>query len=329
MMRHEIEAERRQKMMQQSGNPRRSRLALLSTLAGVAAFAAPLAIGLSARLHAQAPQAAAAPTFEVASVKPNKSGEPFIRLGIQPGGRFTAQNMPLRELIRFAYGVQPFQIEGGPGWINSDRFDITAKAEGEFGPGGPGQVGPVNFMMRALLAERFTLVVRSQKKEMPIYELVMARADRKLGAKLEVSTLNCAAQFAARRGGGPPAGPPPGPPGPPQTGERRCGLFMGPGTIMSGESTMANLAQALGPRVSRIIVDKTGLDGLYTFEVVFTPDQVPPAGAALNGAPFPQIDPNGPSLFTALQEQLGLKLENSRAPVEMLVIQSVEQPSPD
>jgi uncharacterized protein (TIGR03435 family) len=306
------------------------RASLLLMAGTVFAAVATLATLDGGALHAQGAAAPAAnPTFEVASVKPNKSGEPFIRFGLLPGGRFTAENVPFRQLLVFAYGIQPFQIEGGPGWINSDRFDVTAKAEGDLPPVGPGQVGPVNLMMRALLAERFKLVARTETKEMPIYELVMARADRKLGPKLEVSTMNCAAQFAARRGGGPPPGPPPGPP---QAGERRCGLFMGPGMIMSGESRMANLAQALGPRLGRIVVDKTGLEGLYTFEVQFTPDQIPGGPGAIlppGAPPLPQIDPNGPSLFTAIQEQLGVKLESSRGAVEMLVIQSVEQPTSD
>src|SRR5688572_2576200 len=108
----------------------------------------------------QPPAAAAggpAPVFEVASVKPNKSGENFIRFGMQPGGRFIASNAPLRELIRFAYGLQNFQIVDAPGWIASDRFDVTAKAEGDIPPAQPGTVGPLQKMVQSLLVERFQL----------------------------------------------------------------------------------------------------------------------------------------------------------------------------
>ncbi|HXR44988.1 MAG TPA: TIGR03435 family protein, partial [Pseudolysinimonas sp.] len=105
--------------------------------------------------------------FEVAAVKQNKSGENFIRFGMLPGGRFTADNAPFRELLRFAFQVQPFQIEGLPAWANSDRFDVTAKAEGEIAPTQPGQAGPIQFMMRTLLAERFGLVYHEETREMP------------------------------------------------------------------------------------------------------------------------------------------------------------------
>ncbi len=179
-----------------------------------------LGVGLlaaSARLDAQNPApaapagapgapAASSPVFEVASVKPNKSGENFIRFGLQPGGRFTAQNVPARELIRFAYNVQPFQIEGGPGWLNSDRFDVSAKAEGELPNIGPGQSGPVQQMMQNLLADRFKLKVHRESKEMPIYALVLARSDGKLGKQIEPSTTDCAAMRG--RGAGPGRGGP-------------------------------------------------------------------------------------------------------------------------
>jgi uncharacterized protein (TIGR03435 family) len=286
-------------------------------------------VATAARLHAQDPApAGASPVFEVASVKPNKSGEGFIRFGLQPGGRFTAQNVPARELIRFAYNVQPFQIEGGPGWLNSDRFDVTAKAEGDFPPVGPGQSGPVQVMMQNLLTDRFKLKVHRASKEMPIYELRLARSDGRLGKQIEPSTIDCAAQRG--RGAGPGGGGPGGPPAPPQPGERpQCGMFMGFANVGAGDVPMQQLAQLLSQRVQRIVVDKTGLTGRYSFNLEFTPDQMPPPGALPPGVQAPPINPDGPSIFTALQEQLGLKLESARAPVETLVIDSIEQPTPD
>jgi uncharacterized protein (TIGR03435 family) len=284
-----------------------------------------------ARLGAQdqAPPAPASPrVFEVASVKQNKSGDNFIRFGLQPGGRFNAQNVPARELIRFAYNVQPFQIEGGPGWLNSDRFDVTAKAEGDVPPTGPGQSGPVQEMMQSLLAERFKLKVHRETKEMPIYELRLARSDGRLGKQIEQSTVDCAARGrGAGPGGRGPGGPPPAPP---QPGERpQCGMFMGFANVGAGDVPLQQLAQLLSQRVQRIVVDKTGLTGRYSFNLEFTPDQMPPPGAAPPGVQLPAINPDGPSIFTALQEQLGLKLESARGPVETLVIDSIEQPTPD
>ncbi len=299
--------------------------------AGIAAFAAATVMNQGSSLRAQAPApAGGSPTFEVASVKQNKSGDGFIRFGMMPGGRFNAINVPARELIRFAYNVQNFQIEGGPSWLNSERFDIVAKAEGDVGPVAPGTTGPVQLMMRALLADRFKLVVRTETKEMPVYAMVIARTDGKTGNNLRPATVDCAAMIAARRGA-PPPGPPPGPP---QPGQRPpCGMFMGPGSIAAGSVTMAQLAQSLSPRVNRVIIDRTGLTGQYEFNLDFTPDQMPNfpgGGTPPSGAPpLPPIDPTGPSLFTAIQEQLGLKLDSQRGPVEVLVISSVEHPTED
>ena len=284
-------------------------------------FAAALASTLLAHAAAQTP---ASPTFEVATVKPNKSGEGFIRFGMQPGGRFTAQNVPLFELIRFAYNVQPFQIEGGPRWITSDRFDVTGKAEGEIAFTGA-QTGPVHLMMQNLLAERFGLRVRRETKEASIFALVLARGDGKLGPKIEPSTVDCAA-LARGRGAGP-GGPPPPPPAFKPGVRPECGMFGGLGSVAAGGIPMDAVAQMLSMRLRRVVVNKTGLTGNYAFDLEFAPDQMP-GGAVLNGAP-PPVDPNGPSLFTALQEQLGLKLDSQRGPVEMLVVESVSQPTPD
>ncbi len=268
-----------------------------------------------------------APVFEVASVKPNKSDGDFIRFGMQPGGRFIAQNAPLRELIRFAYNVQWFQIEGGPAWMSSDRFDVTAKAEGEIAPVGPGQTGPIQLMMQSLLEDRFKLKVHRETKEMPIYALVLARSDGRLGPQIEPSTVDCAAQRG--RGAGPAGGRGGPPPGPRKPGERpQCGMSMGPASVAAGDVSIQQFLQALSGRFNRVVLDKTGLTGRYSFNLEFTPDQAPPGGFQLNGAPV-SINPDGPSLFTALQEQLGLKLDAQRGPVETLVIDSVEQPTPD
>lgn len=289
---------------------------------GIVAIVTPLAIG---PLGAQSqPPASASPTFEVASVKPNKSGDGRIFFGMQPGGRFTATNVPLRELIRMAYLIQGFQLVGGPDWIGSERFDVVAKAEGDVPrpvPGGP--PGPMFLMVRALLAERFKLAVHNESRELPIYALVLARSDGRLGPQLRVSQVDCAALIASRKPGGPP-------PVPPNPGERpQCGMFMGISRIAAGGVGMGQVATTLSQRVNRVVVDKTGLTGLYEFELEFTPDQLPQGPPPPGAPPLPPIDPNGPSIFTALQEQLGLKLDSQRGPIEVVVIDSVERPTPD
>jgi bla regulator protein BlaR1 len=282
------------------------------------------------QLRAQSRSAdASSPAFEVASVKPNKSGDGRILLGMQPGGRFTATNVPLRELIRMACGIQSFQIVGGPDWIGSERFDVLAKAEGDppppSVPGGP--PGPMLMMLRSLLAERFKLAAHNETRELPIYSMVMARPDRRLGPRLSVAQADCAAIAAAARRGGPPPTPPPG--------ERpRCGMMIGPGNISAGGVPIAQLATMLSMRVSRVVLDRTELTGNFDFTLDFTPEQLPKRAP---GTPADQpirmngvdIDPDGASIFTALQEQLGLKLESTRGPVEVLVIDRVEQPTPD
>jgi len=278
------------------------------------------------------------PQFEVASIKPNKSGDGRVMLGIQPGGRLTATNVTLRMLIRNAYQLQDFQVIGGPSWLADDHFDIIAKAEeGDFGdPFRATQNGEPSrgqLMMRALLADRFKLVVHTENKDMPIYALVLARSDGKLGPQLKVSETDCAAMMAAGRGRGrgpammpPPAPPQPGAPPPPPP---PCGIRIGPGNMAVGGSSMAQVATSLSMFAGRIVQDKTGLSGNYDFTLMWTPDQVAqrPPGAPeplINGVP---IDPNGPSLFTAVQEQLGLKLESQRGPVTVLVIDRAEHPT--
>jgi uncharacterized protein (TIGR03435 family) len=325
---------------------------LLIVFGGVAAVAGPLAAGVvsAPRLRAQAPAAdAKPPTFEVASIKPNKSGDGRIGSMVQPGGRFTATNISLGMLLGQAYRLQGGrgggpnspnpQIVNAPGWVNSDRFDIVAKADTN--------VAPDQFpeLLKSLLLDRFKLAAHTESREFQVYALVLARSDGKLGPGLRPASAECAATIAARGRGGPPpgAGGPGGPGGPgrgpiapPQPGEPMpCGMMrMGPGSLAGGGAPIAQLATSLTPWVNRIVVDKTGLTGPYEVDLQWTPEQMPQGGPGPGGAPpgapgFPPIDPNGPSIFTAVQEQLGLKLESTKAPVDVLVIDHVEQPTED
>ena len=260
--------------------------------------------------------------FETASVKPNKSGaeERLIRMDPR-GGSLAVTNMQLRELITFAYQIQRFQLEGGPDWIASDRFDILARPEREVPSTGAG-LDPLRMMLRTLLADRFKLVMHKETKELPIFELVLAREDGKLGPQLRPAAVDCAARAAAARAGT----PPPASSGPPGPGS--CGSTMNPLRIRGGGVTLALLASLLEGPAQRLVIDRTGLAGNWDLEVNYTPDQsqVPPS---LAGAPLPGLDPNGPSLFAALEEQLGLKLRPARGPVDVLVIDSVQQPTPN
>jgi bla regulator protein blaR1 len=294
-------------------------LAFFSGLAAIVATGA----ATSSWVAAQAP--AAAPQFEVASVKPNKSGPGPMRIGFQPGGRFIANNVPVRDLISIAYGQpQPlpnFQIIGGPSWVTSDRFDITAKAEGDPQPTPTGPPTQMFLMLRSLLAERFKLVAHEEMRDQPIYALRLDRSDGKLGPQFRPATVDCAALRGANRGG-----PPPGPP--PQGQAPVCGMMMGPGRLMSGGTPIEILANTLSRLVSRVVVDQTGLTGNYEATLEYTPEQsqLPPGGLP-PGIPAPPVD--GPSLFTALKEQLGLKLDSDHAPVRVLIIDSIEPPTPD
>jgi uncharacterized protein (TIGR03435 family) len=277
-----------------------------------------------ARVTAQTtPAASEKPKFEVASVRQNTSDDGKMSIGFQPGGRYTAIGIPLSDLIRQAYGLQRTQIVGAPDWTETARYDIVAKAEGEIPRAGPGApMGPFNFMLQDLLEDRFKLRTHRETREMPVYALVLARSDRKPGEGLRASTVDCAA-MRGRMGRG---GPPPGPPAP---GERPlCGLRVGPGQMSGSGIALTQLTQILSQFTQRIVIDRTGLEGNFDIDLTFTPDKMP-LGAPPPGVTLPPIDPNGPSLFTALQEQLGLKLASERAPVEVLVIDHVERPTPD
>jgi len=290
-----------------------------SVTIAVAALAGMLAIPNALQIAAQAPARDAAqpafPVFDVASVKANTSGDPGASFGGRPGGQVVVRNNTLRNIIRNAYGLQDFQIVGGPEWINSDRFDIVAKAADDAPP------AQMLLMVRALLADRFKLAVHTETREIPIYALVMARSDGRPGPQLRPAAVDCAAIFAAARGRGAPP-PAPAPPGDRPT----CGMRTVPGRMMAGGYALPDVARNLSNFTGRMVVDKTGLTGTFDLDLTWTPDQIP-QGPVPPGAPA--IDANGPSIFTAVQEQLGLKLDSQRGPVEVLVIDRAEQPTAD
>jgi len=254
------------------------------------------------------------PAFEVASIKENVSVSDNASVRAQPGGRVTVSNNSLRNIIRNAYNVQNYQIIGGPDWINTVRWDITAKA--------PDDAPPQQLLqtLRTLLADRFKLVIRNEARDMPIYALTHARADGRLGSQLRSSSADCAALFAAAKAKG--EAPPPT-----TNGRPTCGTRTTRGSMMTTGVTMADFARNLGPFTGRAVVDKTGLTGVYDLDLTWTPEQGPPG--ADGTAPPPQTSTDGVSLYTAVQEQLGLKLDAQRGPVDMLVIESAERPVQD
>ena len=262
-------------------------------------------------------QAPAPPaTFEVASIKPSSGDEHRIGFQFLPGGGLRTTGASLKMLITFAYDVRDFQVSGGPAWITSERYDILAKAESgsaNDAPADPRNLNDVQFKtarelvgqrLQALLAERFKLVIHRETKEQPVYALVVA----KNGPKLTASDA--------------------------QSGNRNRRMMMGRGVINAQGMDLSMLANTLSNQLGRPVVDRTGLTGHYDFKLEYTPDPGQAGGGPFGGAPPPPgvqapppPDPNGPSIFTALQEQLGLRLESTKGPVEMIVIDSVEKAS--
>ena len=255
--------------------------------------------------------------FEVAAVRQNNSGQTFNTIENElPGGRYTATNVPLRSLIREAYGISENQLVDAPSWTRTERFDIDAKLEREPPEVPDGELGERQFALQSLLARHFQLVVHRETREFPLYALVMARADRRPGPMLKPSSADCSrnampAQIAATRAGKPLA----------------CGTLVRTGRIQFGGRTMEDLARRLSslPFLGRGVVDRTGLTGRWEFELTYAPD--PDQLPSLPGGEPPLFDPNGPSLFVAFQEQLGLKLESIRGPWEVLVVDRVERPT--
>jgi uncharacterized protein (TIGR03435 family) len=270
-------------------------------LVALAVSAVALGGGAEWTRAAQAPDAATdSPRFEVASVKPHRSADDVMfALQFHDGGRFTATGT-LRMLIRTAYRLQESQLVGGPAWIDADLFDVVAKAEGAPTP------AVMLLMLRQLLADRFALRVRDENRNMPVYALGVARSGGTRGAGLGPAGVDC--------------GRPP------------CNVQFAPGTLTASGVTMAELATNLSMWVDRIVTDQTGLGGRFDVNLRWTPDRLPqiPTPAWTSDRPaIDAADPNGPSIFTALREQLGLELDARRGTANVLVVDRAEKPTGD
>jgi uncharacterized protein (TIGR03435 family) len=302
---------------------------------GVAAVAGPVVYGLLniPRVRAQSTQTSAAPSaasFEVAAIKPNRSGDWRVMMRSGAGG-FRATGMWVRHLIAIAYDVRDFQVTGGPSWINSERYDIQAKE--------PDSVVAkmqklsqdqreelFRSMVQSLLADRFKLKVGTQTKELPAYALVVAKG----GPKLQAAKSD--ADFKGPEGQG-----------------QRGKMSFGMGDLTIPDAPLSMFARMLSLQLGRAVLDQTGLEGNYDFTLKWTPGQgeemigMGPGGGGPGpgrgmvgtgvgdggpqlGSP-PPSDMSGPSIFTAIQEQLGLKLKPSKAPAEVLVVEHVERPT--
>jgi uncharacterized protein (TIGR03435 family) len=247
----------------------------------------------------------------VASIKLNKTGDRRIIMSPARGGRFTVTNIPMQFFITQAYSIKDFQLSGAPAWLMSERYDIEAKAEGN------PSMSEMLPMIQALLEDRLKLKVHHETKEQQVYALVVAKA-----GKLHEAEGECASRGSI----------PPPPPEPGKLPTAFCGgFFMFPGHLSGRKVEMGQFIESLSRFTGRIVLDKTNLMGKYDIDLQYTPDSgqfpAPPGGGDPGLPPLPQADPNGPSLFTALQEQLGLKLESQKGPVEMMVIDHVERPS--
>jgi len=257
------------------------------------------------------------PSFEVATVKLDTALEGRSRIADQPGGRFVVTRITLHALLQGFCSCRRIQFSGGPNWVDSDLWDIEAKApEGtvltKTRLGLPDAMVP---MVESLLEERFQLKFHHEIQPLPVYELTMAKG----GLKMKLSEDQSA-----------PKPPDPGaPPLPPGTASRG-GMRMGRGDFQGWAVSIDSVVDTLALLSGRPVIDKTGLKGLYDFKLQWTPDSASGSGllGLAPGSPdvTPPSDPSGPSLFAAVQEQLGLKLDSAKAPLDVMVVDSVQRP---
>jgi uncharacterized protein (TIGR03435 family) len=288
-----------------------------------AALAVSLVFASAAQPSAEtqgSPTAGGGPQFEVASVKPTAPDYDGLLISGPTPGQFTTKGASLELLVRYAYGLRDYQIFGISGWMRTERFDIIAKYPNDESR------SQVPQMVQALLTERFKLKVHRDTREGPIYALVLVRSDGQLGPKLRKNRVDCVAFVAARRKAGESVsfGGGRGEKLPPcmavQTGDARDRI------IMANGRTMTQFAGMISSAAGRNVIDRTGLMGEFDIELRWTPEIEPLSDR--EPLPAARVD-DAVSLFTALQEQLGLRLEASKGPVDVLVIDSAERPAPD
>jgi uncharacterized protein (TIGR03435 family) len=262
-------------------------------------------------LAAQAPPAQK-PSFEVASIKPNISSDERVALLTPPGGRIVATNVTLKTLMAVAYRLPESRIFGGPSWLTTDRWNVEAKAEEGSIPDAarlpdPTVTPTLMLMTQSLIENRFQLKLHREMRELPVYELFVTKAGLKM--KLSEDQGSTSAPTLPQEGRPTPRG----------------FLKMGVSEIEANGIPFANFIAGLAQQLRRPVIDKTGLKGLYDIKLQWTPE-LGPTSSGPEQAP-PPADSSGPSVFTALQEQLGLRLESAKGPVEVIVIDSVQKPS--
>ena len=261
-------------------------------------------------------QTSGAPRFEVVSVRENRSVGQGGAMSALTGSQFTTTNIPLRMIILSAYEIRDVQLHDAPAWTRSARFDIAAKF-----PDGPLTPAERRAMLRQLLVDQFRLVAHREIRDVPIYRLVAAREDRGPGPKLVPSDVDCEKWLAEKKSqiiGRSPIGP---------AGARpACLMVAQRNYILAGTRSTAQLARALESIVGRSVVEATGFHGNFDMDLQWVPE--PGVDASFLGPDIVAPAASG-SIFTALQEQLGLRLEPARGPVDVLVVESIGRPSQD
>lgn len=239
--------------------------------------------------------------FDVASVKASTAlgGATF---GVGNGGA-SERNVTLKTLIAFAYKLQEFQVLGGPSWVGSDRFDIEARTAAR--GASPDQL---RLMLQSLFAVRFQLKLHSETREEPIYALVVGKDGQKI--KPSADQLSPEANGPAPEGAGP----------------NRGGMRLGMGSLIGNAVELPFFVNMLSQRLDRLVVDRTNLTGRFDIRLQWTPEFDENA-LGPGGDPLPSAQTFGPSLFAAIEEQLGLKLEKAKGPVPVFVVDHAERPS--
>lgn len=255
------------------------------------------------------------PAFEVVSINPNTALDRSGMISSPVGTQFRVSNIALRMIILYAYNLRDLDLVDAPGWTSAEQFDITAT----YPATASHTLEEARLMMQRVLSERFGLRVHRETRELPIYRLVKAREDGRLGPNLVPSDVDCVKWLADKKSqiiGTPPIGP----------GGARPACLMVPGRtyVLAGTKPVSDLARALESIVGRNVFDASGITGNFDMTLQWT------ATPGLDGQPSAVANNTDTvSLFTALQEQLGLKLEPARGPGEVLVIDSVQRPTPN